>query len=427
MSARNARRRAAIAILLAVVAAATVWTGREHIGRFASGRATISDDGELLERLKTPKDTDDARPVQLVTLEARPLAQHVALAGTIRAARVINVPAPFDGTVEEKRVEFGTLVEKGDVLVVVDTTEIDQRLREAESALLKAEIALDELEDWDKGPEVSRSRRQVEDAQAQVDHLQRQEKELKGLLDRGIVPRNEYDNLVQQIETQRRQLAGARQDHAVLLEKGNETNVRLAEIELENARIKLSELEAQRARSVVRAPTTGILTRPERDAGAGEGGTAEIGTRVAQGTSIFAIADIGQLVVRAIVDEIDLRKLGAGQEAAINSEASPGRPFGGRIAGIGAEALTTDRGGVSAGIAQFDVRVDFADSDAALAAGLRIGMSVTVSVQVYENVAALIVPHAALLRDGASDAVLVVDPRTGSRKRVPVSLEPFSF
>ncbi|WP_157019496.1 efflux RND transporter periplasmic adaptor subunit [Mesorhizobium xinjiangense] len=424
------RRGAILAVVLAVlfIAAASIWMGRAHLERLLAGLAAAPVDGgsaqaDVIDRLKTPDPAPGGEPVRLVTLEPRPLVQNVALAGTVQAGRNINVAAPFDGVIEDKRVEFGTLVEKGDVLVVMDTAEIDTRLREAEAALLKARIAVEELEDWQSGPEVARSRRSVEDAEAQLDHLVRQEAELKGLLERGIVPRNEYDNLVQQLDTQRRQLAGVRQDHAVLLEKSNQTNLRLAEIELENARINLAQLEERRAGAVVRAPTSGIVTRPERESGSGASQPTQIGVRMAHGTALFSIADIGQIVVRASVDEIDLMKLGAGQGAEIVSEALPGHaPFEGRITSIGAEALTADRAGASAGIARFDVRVDFADSDGALAAGLRIGMSVTVAAKVYENVAALVVPHAALLRDGARDIVMVVDPITGARRPMPVSL-----
>jgi HlyD family secretion protein len=124
----------------------------------------------------------------------------------------IDIVAPFDGVVRRLGFEYGTSVAAGQVLVELDPGEISQRRNEAEAAYLKASKSAETLADWSSGTEMARARRAVDAAVLDLADLERRMAETKGLLDRGLVARGEYDSLVQQKRNQEMVLAGARQD-----------------------------------------------------------------------------------------------------------------------------------------------------------------------------------------------------------------------
>ncbi|MBL7406324.1 secretion protein HlyD, partial [Escherichia coli] len=76
------------------------------------------------------------------------------------------------------------------------------------------------LDRWADSPDVIRARRVLESAEASLTVIERQVPEIKKLLDRGIVSRNEYDGLVQQRDMLRNSAAGASLDLHTTLERG---------------------------------------------------------------------------------------------------------------------------------------------------------------------------------------------------------------
>ena len=122
---------------------------------------------------------------QTIIVQPQSIMQHLDITGTIGAGKAIAIVAPFDGVIREKLVQLGDHVNVGDVLVVMDTSEIASRYRDAQSSYIKAAIAADALANWESSPDVLRARRSLEAAELSLSMLDRQVSELKSLLDKG--------------------------------------------------------------------------------------------------------------------------------------------------------------------------------------------------------------------------------------------------
>lgn len=207
-------------------------------------------------------DTTIATPTeQTIVVEPQAVSQQLDIAGTIAAGKSVAIVAPFDGVIREKRVQLGNYVNVGDVLVVMDTSEIAGRYRDAQSAYIKAAMAAKRLRNGTTvrtcSAPAARSKQPICNAS-----LERQIVELKALLDQGIVSRNEYDGMVQQRDSQRNTVAGAKDDVTAALGRGNDENRQLVMLELENTQSRLNDLKRQMAGAKVATAVAGILTRP---------------------------------------------------------------------------------------------------------------------------------------------------------------------
>jgi HlyD family secretion protein len=335
----------------------------------------------------------------------------VILTGTIGPGKTVAALAPFDGVIRERRAQIGAPVHAGDILVVMDAGEIEGRLREAQAAFLKSSMAISLLEKWDTSPEVIRARRAQEAADASLAVIERQVAETRKLLDRGIVSRNEYDGLVQQRDTLRNGATGSRLDLQSTLERGSADNRRLADLELLNAKSRLSDLQGQVDGSVVRAPVDGIITRPPVNTPTPQvSPTIEAGARVTRGQAIFSIADTETLVVTGKVDEVDVNRLRIGQPVKIGGDAFPGAPIPGRIVGISAEA---DAGLAAGRTPSFEVRAAFPGDAGPHRDRIRIGMSARMQIEIASNPQAIVVPIEAVRDPLTNPTVSVRDPRSG--------------
>lgn len=348
------------------------------------------------------------------------LTTRLAVAGTIRAGKLAAVVAPVEGTIAKRAAEIGDYVEAGAILVELDVSEAESRLRDAEAAVLKAAVAANSFENWQSSPDVMRAKRSVETGEDQLANLERQVTDSKKLFDKGIVPRNDYDSLVQQRNQQKTTLEGLRQDLELTLNCGGEKFRRVAELELQNAREKYGNLQAQIAARIVRAPGTGILVRPPTPTQSQSVNVSpiEVGARVSQGQPLFSIADTKTLVATGKVDELDVNALRLGADVEISGEAFPGDPIRGHISGISAEAAT-DQG---ARAPSFEIRVSFPNDDERRKAAIKLGMSAKMMIEVHDDNTAMLIPLASIGRDHGSTFVQVRDRETSLLRRQDVAL-----
>src|SRR5450432_868948 len=71
-------------------------------------------------------------------VESRPFASTIDLVGAITAADRVDVTAPFDGVVRSVGFDYGGAVNQGQVLLQLNTTDIQQRRDEAAAEFLRA-------------------------------------------------------------------------------------------------------------------------------------------------------------------------------------------------------------------------------------------------------------------------------------------------
>jgi HlyD family secretion protein len=361
----------------------------------------------------TPTVSPEPKPYQgrvhLVSYE--PLSINVSIKGNVAAGKTVPVIAPFDGGIQERRVQIGDRVEAGDILVTMETLEIETRLRDAQAAALRTKMALELLSGWSGAPEVLRAKRAVDAAAAGLAKSERQVAESKSLLERGIISRNEYDGLVEQRDAQQWANASARDDLQSALKRGDANNRRLAELEHANAMLKLDELQQQYDRAKVRAAVSGIVMRPPAILGPLASTTAPVepGARVARGQCLFVIADADALVVVGRADEADVNTLRVGMEIEIESDAFPGTPIPGHLISVSAEADP----GQSGKPPFFEVRAALNAVDASRRAAIRIGMSARMTIVLRANPMSIQIPMLAVRNASTAPIVRVLGLKDG--------------
>jgi len=174
-----------------------------------------------------------------------------------------------------------------------------------------------------------------------------------------------------------------------------------AEAELVALRAQLEKAKADPP-NVIAAPAAGVARVRN-----GGGRPRQAGDQVSEEDVLVEIFTPGNMEVRVLVNEVDVRKVAPGQRALVTVPALPGFSSPAEIiqvAGLGRDKFADD--GQVAGVVQFPVRVRLD----APAPTLRQGMTALVDVTLGSRVGALTLPIGALTRAGDGWTVLAGNP-----------------
>jgi HlyD family secretion protein len=240
----------------------------------------------------------------------------------------------------------------------------DSGLLQARHQVSQAQYVLAELTDV-KEPQIKAARAQ----------LARAEASLGAMLEEKTVP----------IAAARAQLAQAQANLKRLTDGASDEQLRIAEAQVEQARISLREAHDNLEKAVLRAPFDGLVTEVYVAEGESAAGPA------------VEIVNTDSLQVVLDVDEIDVGHIRIGQPAQITLEPWPERELTGAVVSISPKAR------IAGTIVTFEVHLDFG------AEGLPVltGMTANAELTTVEQQNVLLVPNQAIISDRETDSYYV--------------------
>ncbi|MDY0834570.1 MULTISPECIES: efflux RND transporter periplasmic adaptor subunit [unclassified Pseudomonas] len=369
----------------------------------------------LLSR-QSPAANPTGNAEQWLEVKVDPLVHQIGLVGKIEPDTTITLTAPFDGNVQANLVEQGQRVEAGQVLLRMDPATVEVQLRDALSAQLKARRTVQEMQDWDSGQQVGRARRTLRTAEMTASNTQRKLTESENLFKRGIIPRNELDDLKQQATQQQLDLVAARGELQQAMEQGKGEYRQIADMELTNATVKYDALRTLLDGKEVKAPFSGIVVpAPGSNSSAQGGGNnntpVQAGSKVSQGQVLFGLANIEKLKIVAKVSELDINQLHQGQAVEVLGDGFDGERLTGSVSVVSGLAIASD----SQGSAQFPVTLSIPKLTPQQLQRVRLGMSARLTIVTYNNDQAIVVPAQAISR---GEGVTTVEYRAAMDKPV---------
>jgi HlyD family secretion protein len=284
------------------------------------------------------------RELPVAVAERRDLEVVAEAGGLLEPIRVVEVKSKASGEVLRVLVETGQRVEQGALLTEIDPRDVQNVLAQAAADLESARVRLSTV-----------------DAQRQ---------RMEALRESGVVTQQELEASVDAAATARAALVRA------------ETNLQLA--------------RERRQDVTIRAPISGTLL--ERHIEPGQI-IASATSNVSGGTTLFKMADMSEMQVRAKIDETDIGKIQPAMPTRVTLEAYPGRSFRGEVVKIEPQAL------VEQNVTLFPVLIRLKNPEGLL----KPGMNAEVAIEVSSRRDVVTVPNTAVLgmREAPAAASLV--------------------
>ncbi|HEX7050303.1 MAG TPA: efflux RND transporter periplasmic adaptor subunit [Longimicrobiales bacterium] len=295
--------------------------------------------------------------VRVETVQPRDLVSTVTASGWIRPRRAVDVQADIMGRITDLWVEEGDSVEEGQILLRIDPTQY-------EAAVARARAA------------VSEALAREAQTRANLIQAERAYERSRALAarDSTLVSQQALEEAETQFRVQTELLKAA--GHGV-----------------DQARAALREATDRLAKTTIRSPIAGVVTRLNVE----EGETAIVGTMNNPGSLLLTISDMSVMEAVVRVDETDVPELTLHDSAAVEIDAFPRRVFAGRVTEIAhssvrpPESMTSGPGGQTQAV-DFEVVITLTDPPP----GLRPDLSATADIVTATREDALSIPIIAL-------------------------------
>lgn len=376
-----------------------------------------------------------AVPDQLVVKAVRgPLVVTLTETGTLRPAEALTYRSRVPG--REIEVTWlapeGAQVAQGDLLVRLDTTELEgdrdratQTQRQAQLDLQVAEAerqasdsTLDSLSSGRGAVDAEEARFNVKVAEQKAERLRQDYDSLAPLLEKGFVTREELERAAMEFEQAQGAVEIARRRVTVLTEQvvpqerqraALDVAHRAAQIEVARQRLaeavdRVSQVRQAIDACVIRAQHPGLVVY-EENMGSNPLRKIRVGDRVTPSQGLLTIPEVDRMLADTSLREADVHRVKPGQAATIGLEAYPDLQLTGTVLTVGTVARTSPDRPYDG--KRFDVVVDID----AHGADLRPEMTATVRIHVTERADALMVPVNAVFERGGRRVVHVVGSR----------------
>jgi HlyD family secretion protein len=259
-------------------------------------------------------------------------ANQLTLSGNIEAHESL-VGFKVEGRIVELPVEEGQQIEQDALLARLEDADLKQKVRIDEDTVRVRESNLALTLAGTRQQELKATQQSMIDAQADLDEKQLDNDRMQKLFAKDEVSAQDRDLAATALKRADATFKAAQQRYNEALEGSRKEDIAIAQANLNEAGASLGLSRVNLTYSVLRAPSTGVITVRQ----------AELGEVVAPGTPVVTIADLDHIWLRAYIAETDLSRIHWGQDAVITADTYPGKQYHGRISFIASDAEFTPK------------------------------------------------------------------------------------
>lgn len=376
----------------------------------------------------------------LISVSKDALDLSITASGTIRPIQEVKISPKQTGLVKRLYVQQGQRVQKGDLIALMDDSNLIGQVESARSAMELAQANYDKLLRGNRPQEIKEAEAQVDKAEDGVSFATKaynravsmvRSKKAELLRDKvnaqrmvklareGAVSDQDRLNAVtaesvasisleqaqqelsqaeSSVEQARAELETLKQRLSLLQAGSREEDIRAARHAVSQAAGQLKFLGSQLNDCRIRAPFSGVISQKYADEGAIVTPTTAAATTSATSSSIVALA--GELEMVASVSETDMAHLRVGQTTRIIANAYPDKQFTGKVTLIAPAAVVTQN------VTTFEVHSTIEDDTEDL---LMSGMNVKAEFLAGKLPDVLTVPAVCIISEKGKTGVLVPD------------------
>ncbi|WP_176461889.1 efflux RND transporter periplasmic adaptor subunit [Anaeromicrobium sediminis] len=322
--------------------------------------------------------------VSTVEIKKQNIESHIQATGKIQSMDKRDIVSDVEEKMEKMYVKKGDIVEKGQILMELEKTHINYKIKEAN---MKLDIAYKTLEQLKSDLNVSLKNTEIKYNDAKINH----ERNEKLYAARGL-SKVEYDKSKDELDT-------AHNDYALIKEKyGNGEDGRdilKEKKEIELLKVQIGRLEDDYKKHTIRSPIRGTIV----DTKISESGIVE------SHIPLMFIQDVDNLEIVTDINEYDAGKVDVGYEVEIKGDAFEDKSYDGVIKYVGPFAKEVQTGQGKENVVE--IKVDIKNIDKYL----KPGFSAKLDILTRKKENALVVPYETIFtkRDGSEVVFTVID------------------
>ncbi len=246
-----------------------------------------------------------AVPVQVVAVDKKTIQQTISAEAILFPLQQAAITSKISAPVKTFYVKRGNRVHKGQLLAVLENSDLSAAAQENKGSYDQAQAAYETTTVSELPQEVQKAQLDAQGAQELFTAQQKIYNSRQELFQQGAMPRKELDQAGVELTNARNQYEIARKRLDALMAVGKTQQLKSAAGQLESAKGKYLGAAAQLSYSEIRSPIDGVVA--DRPLYPGE--------MAATGTSLLTVMDISQVIARAHIPQLEAALLKAGDKA----------------------------------------------------------------------------------------------------------------
>ena len=330
-------------------------------------------------------------PVRVFQAKRRDLNQTVAISGTIEPLCRVAIAPKVTDRIESIDVTTGQEVKQNQRLVTLDTKTPRLMLAQAAAAVNQAQRQLEKLQSGSRKETIDIAQARRNEAAAMAKLREIEFKRQTGLYSEEATTLRNLQNSEQEHGMAKAAHAAAQADYEMAVKGPRDEDIRIAEADLELAKVVLAQRQQDLDDHYLNAPCSGVITTR----------LLEPGDIVEINDPIFSVLAIDQVKLVIDASELHLSHIRLNMDVEVTVDALSDHLFAGRIVEINPQANQTDR--------SFRTKIIIDNKDRLLFPGMFARAHII--TERIEN--ALVVPNSAIRTDGTQRYVLTVTQNNG--------------
>ncbi|KTD11678.1 membrane-fusion protein AcrA [Legionella gratiana] len=318
-------------------------------------------------------------------VQEQPIHKTLHFTGTVQPLHENTLSSPIEAVVETMNFHYGQMVKKGDVLVTLNSTELQKQFNDTLTEYLKAKDSY---------------------TIAKAKFVGTQD-----LWNSGLLSKNNYLSEKSNVDTGRVTLMQSTRKLTEMLEKLDENHSQnISSLSLADFDRLKNILTSQHNLIHLKASSDGVLLYPPK-AGEDKSARVTVGSSVKSGQVIGLIGDLSGISIEIDVPEIDITQVQAGMDATVSGVAFGKYRLKGKLVAVNAQASNNN------GLPFFTAVVEVRELSSEQQKWIKVGMSASIELSV-DNGKQLVIPIAAIKREKGQSIVQVKNESGSIEKRV---------
>lgn len=342
---------------------------------------------------KEPADEGAATPVEVAVAAQETMHRVVSAQAVLYPVNQATIVPKISAPVRQFLVQRGDGVSKGQLLAVLEDRDLREAAVESRELYQQAQANYENTRAATLPDDLAKAQGDVAAAQQGLEAAQRVYDNRESLFKEGAVAQKLVDDAKVALVQAQSQFSASKQHLDSLQKAGQSAQLKSSEAQVNAAKAHYESSAAQSSYAEVRSPISGVVA----DRG------VNVGDVAGAGSALFSIVDISRVVARANVPVNEAASLRKGQAAVIKG---PDGEIKGKV--------TVVSPAVDANTTTVQVWVETPNPSGAL----KLGSSVTISIEAGDVPDAVTVPVAALLSsDEGGEKVMVAMPDGTAQER----------
>ncbi|MBK5265644.1 MAG: secretion protein HlyD [Alphaproteobacteria bacterium] len=282
--------------------------------------------------------------------------------------RSVDLGFRVNGRIAKMPVEEGAHVKAGQVLAILDTQPLTDKLTAAQAQVALAQADLAKRRNGNRPQDIAQAQAHLAQQRANLVKATAEHERRKALVATGAISQAQFDQTVSAWRAAQAQVTAANEALSLQKEGSRKEDVDAAAAQLQNARALQDSVQTDLKDATLAAPSDGVILTRAREPGA----------IVQAGETVFTLTIDRPMRVRAYVAEPDLGRIAPGMKVLVTTDGS-NKTYHGQIGYISPAAEFTPKSVETESLRTdlvYRLRIIVSDPDD----GLRQGQPVTVQV-----------------------------------------------